>query len=156
MSKSKTPDRSKMNAEELRKFKLLFAEASSDLRMEFMCAICSIQVVMYLIKNQKIPSQKIDKWFINEYIQEYLKLDLPINFEHENIIKTYLKNKFLIDFDKYKPIVLNAINEGQRKKKEQVFLTWDKWLEFMINYGYGEKQTQKMYNWITCDKKRWY
>lgn len=156
MAKSKTPDRSKMNAEELRKFKLLFAEVPADLRMEFMCAICGIQVVIYLVKKQKIPSQKIHKWFINEYIQDFLKLDLNINFDHENIIKTYLKNKFLIDFDKYKPIVLNAINEGQRKNKEQVFLTWDNWLEFMINYGYGEKQTQKIYNWITYEKQHWY
>lgn len=156
MAKSKTPDRSKMTSEELRKFKLLFAEVPSDLRMEFMCAICSIQVVLYLIKNQKVPSQKIHKWFVNEYIQEYLKLDLNINFDHENITKTYLKSKFLIDFEKYKPIVLNAINEGQRKKKEQIFLTWDNWLEFMINYGYSEKQTQIMYRWITCEKKYWY
>lgn len=156
MAKSKTPDRSKMNSEELRKFAFLFGQISPDLRMEFVCACITIQIAVYLIKKQQIPAQKIHKWFINEYIQEYLKLDLNINFDYANIAGQYLKTKHLIDFEKWKPILLNGINEAHRRNKEIIFATWDKYVEYMVNSGYAEKQAQKIYNWITCDKKSWY
>lgn len=156
MAKSKTPDRSKMTSEELRKFELLFSEVDSDLRMQFTSAVCTIQTAVYMIKKKEIISQKIHKWFINEYIQEYLKLDLNINFDYENIAKTFLKSKFLIDLDFWKPLLLEALNEVQRQAKEQIFLTWDKYCEYMINNGYTNKQSQKLYDWITCKDKKWY
>ena len=65
-----------------------------------------------------------------------------------NITTSYLKEKYNVDFDKIKDILLAKLNYAQKLAKEGTFETLEDYLEYIVNKGLDEQSLDRVYNWI--------
>lgn len=152
MSRKKKKDRNDLTKDILKRIDLLFSYTDQELRMSYVCAVVVIQTTAYImIKNNKniIPIERINRWFINEYAPSFIIKDKNIDFDYENIAQAFLKSKCLIDFKKNKDALLQALNEKKRLNKEPIFLDWDKYCEYIVNNGFDDNTSKRVYAWIT-------
>ena len=99
----------------------------------------------YYLTNETV--EKINKWFYKVYFtREYEKGS--INFYYMNITTSYLKEKYNVDFDKIKDILLAKLNYAQKLAKEDTFETLEDYLEYIVNKGLDEQSLDRVYNWI--------
>ena len=145
--KKKVNKRFQLSGEENRELDRIFNIAGEKSRLSYVYAVCLIQSTIFIFFKRSTPIEKINKWFYKVYfIKEYERG--KINFYYIDIVTKYLKEKYNVDFDKIKDILLAKLNYAQKLAKEDTFETLEDYLEYMVNKGLDEKSLDRVYNWI--------
>lgn len=145
--KKKVNKRFQLSNEENKELDRIFNIAGEKSRLSYVYAVCLIQSTIFIFFKRSTPIEKINKWFYKVYfIKEYESG--KINFYYIDIVTKYLKEKYNVDFDKVKDILLAKLNYAQELAKEDTFETLEDYLEYMVNKGLDEKSLDRVYNWI--------
>lgn len=145
--KKKVNRRFQLSNEENKELDRIFNIAGEKSRLSYVYAVCLIQSAIFIFFKRSTPIEKINKWFYKVYfIKEYESG--KINFYYIDIVTKYLKEKYNVDFDKIKDILLAKLNYAQKLAKEDTFETLEDYLEYMVNKGLDEKSLDRVYNWI--------
>lgn len=145
--KKRVNKRFQLSNEENKELDRIFNIAGEKSRLSYVYAVCLIQSTIFIFFKRSTPIEKINKWFYKVYfIEEYERG--KINFYYIDIVTKYLKEKYNVDFDKIKDILLAKLNYAQKLAKEDTFETLEDYLEYMVNKGLDEKSLDRVYNWI--------
>lgn len=142
-------DRYKLNNSETKELDRIFDIAGEKCRISYVYAVSLIQSYTYIFFKKITPIEKINKWFYKSYFLEEYKNSNGINFYYMNIAAKYLKEKFNINLNDVKDVLLESLNYAQKKCKEEPFDTLEDYLEYIINKGLEEKAINRVYKWIT-------
>ena len=143
----KVNKRFKLSNEENKELGRIFNIAGERNRLSYVYAVSLIQSTTFIFFKKYTPVEKINKWFYKVYFtRKYEKGS--INFYYMNITTSYLKEKYNVDFDKIKDILLAKLNYAQKLAKEDTFETLEDYLEYIVNKGLDEQSLDRVYNWI--------
>lgn len=145
--KKKVNKRFKLSNEENRELDKIFNIAGEKSRISYIYAVSLIQSITFIFFKRSTPVEKINKWFYKVYFIRECEKD-SINFYYINITTNYLKEKYNVDFDKIKDILLAKLNYAQKLAKEDTFETLEGYLEYMVNKGLDKKSLDLVYNWV--------
>lgn len=147
----KVNKRFKLSNEENKELGRIFNIAGERNRLSYVYAVSLIQSTTFIFFKKHTPVEKINKWFYKVYFtREYEKGS--INFYYMNITTSYLKEKYNVDFDKIKDILLAKLNYAQKLAKEGTFETLEDYLEYIVNKGLDEQSLDRVYNWIVKEQ----
>lgn len=145
--KKKINKRFKLSNRENKELDRIFNAAGEKSRLSYIYAVSLIQSTTFIFFKRSTPVEKINKWFYKVYFIRECEKD-SINFYYINIATNYLKEKYNVDFDKIKDILLVKLNYAQKLAKEDTFETLEGYLEYIVNKGLDEKSLDRIYNWV--------